>query len=225
MRERCVRLTPARTLIVQRAPTLVSKRRTMGLPGRFDMFRRWMMAMVVVSGVALAGAGSLVQARQSDPAQQAFEAARRIEVVDRDLRGAIAKYRDVVTRYASNRPVAASALVRLAGCYQQLGQPEAMPTYQGVVRDFADQPTAVAAAKAAIDATRPAAPAQTTLVRRVVYEDHEWNAVAVSPDGRYAVGRAAGTRPLMLRTLPTKDGRLLFPETETSAISGSPVFS
>ncbi len=36
-------------------------------------------------------AGTVVLARQSDPAQIAFEAARKTEVVDRDLRGAIAK--------------------------------------------------------------------------------------------------------------------------------------
>ena len=189
------------------------------------MLRRWMVMVVLLAGVAMAGAGSFVQARQADPAEQAFEAARKVEVIDRDLRGAIAKYRDVVTRYASNRAIAANALVRLAACYQQLSQPEAMPTYQRVVRDFADQPTAVAAAKAAITAARPAAAAQTSLVRRVVYEDNEWNAVAVSPDGRYAVGRAAGTRPLMLRTLPAKDDRVLFREMDGSAIGGPPVFS
>jgi Tol biopolymer transport system component len=189
------------------------------------MLRRLTATVVLFSGLAMMGAGSFMEARQADPAQLAFEDARRIEVIDRDLRGAIMKYRDVVTRYASNRAVAAIALVRLAACYQQLGQPEATATLQRVVRDFADQPTAVAAARAAMSAARPAVAAQTTVARRVVYEDSEWNPVAVSPDGRFAVGRAAGVRPLMLRTLPARDDRPLFPQSETSGIAGAPVFS
>jgi len=187
------------------------------------MLRRWVMTMVLFSGVMMAG--GFLDARQADDAQRAFEAARRMEVVDRDLRGAMEKYRDVVSRYSSNRPVVANTLVRLATIYQELGQPEATATFQRVVRDFADQPTAVAAAKAGLSTARPTVTAQTGVVRRVIYEDAEWLANAVSPDGRYATGRPAGTRPLTLRTLPAKDDRLLFPQTETSVIAGPPVFS
>jgi Tol biopolymer transport system component len=184
------------------------------------------MTLMLVSGVAMVGAGSFMEARQADAAEQAFEAARRLEVVDRDLRGALANYRDIVSRYPSNRAVVANTLVRMAAVYQQLGQPEAMPTLQRVVRDFADQPAAVAAAKAAIDAARPSAAAQTTLVRRLVYEESGgWMGLVVSPDGRLVLGRSGPRkRDLILRTLPVKDDRVLFPATGTTT-SWNPVFS
>ena len=113
-----------------------------GSPGRsFDMQLRlgslitpfmMMSLMVVVAAVGM------VFARQSDPAEMAFEAARKTEIIERDIRGAIVKYREVVSRYSSNRAVAANALARLAACYEQLGQPEALVAYQRIVREFGD---------------------------------------------------------------------------------------
>jgi Tol biopolymer transport system component len=103
---------------------------------------------VVIAAVIAAGAGGTrARARQAEPAELAFEAARKTEVVDRDLRGAAAKYQEVAARYSSNHAVAASALVRLAGIYEQLGQPDARVTYQRIVREFGDVPAAAAIAR------------------------------------------------------------------------------
>jgi hypothetical protein len=79
--------------------------------------------MATAVAVIVTGAGVL--ARQSDPARRAFEAARKTEVVDRDLSGAITGYRNVILQYPSNRGVAADALLRLALVYDELGRPEA----------------------------------------------------------------------------------------------------
>ena len=65
------------------------------------------LPFVMATAVAAILTGAGVLARQSDPARRAFEAARKTEVIDRDLPGAITGYRNVVLQYPSNRGVAA----------------------------------------------------------------------------------------------------------------------
>jgi Tol biopolymer transport system component len=137
--------------------------------------------------VAAAAGGTVARARQADSAEAAFEAARRTEVVDHDLRGAMAKYRDIASRFSSNRTVAANALARLAACYEQLGQPEAQATYQRIVREFGDVPAVTAVARTKVAALRPARPQREGLAPRRLLSVQEALAYSVSPDGLRAV--------------------------------------
>ena len=60
-------------------------------------------------------------------------------VVDGDLNGAIKQYGAIVSKYKADRGVAATALVRMAECYQKLGDTEAEKIYERLLRDFSDQ--------------------------------------------------------------------------------------
>ena len=75
-------------------------------------------------------------ARQASPAQLELQTARKLEVVDRDLKSAIVRYREVVAKYPNDRAVVPEALLGLAGCLEQLGQPEARGTYERLVKEY-----------------------------------------------------------------------------------------
>src|SRR6266542_2050124 len=98
--------------------------------------------------LTLAAAVALLAADKPDPAQVMFEAAKKKEVVDGDLKGAIAQYKAIAENHAANRAVAANALMRMAECYQKLGDSEARKIYERLVRDFGDQKEAVTLARA-----------------------------------------------------------------------------
>ena len=133
--------------------------------------------------------GLLLALTVGAPAQQhpevALRAAMELETVKGDLRAAIEEYKQIAR--GSDRALAAKALIRMAGCYQKLGNTESRTIYEQVVRDYADQNDAVTVARARLAAlTEPVTPAAGTemVVRRVwaTYLDIEGN---VSPNGRY----------------------------------------
>ena len=98
-----------------------------------------------VLGVALMGVLSAQSTVQSD---RQFQAALQKEMVDGDLKGAIAAYGAIASRQGVGRDLAAQALLRMAGCHQKLGDAEAQGIYQRIVRDFPEQADAVALALA-----------------------------------------------------------------------------
>src|SRR5262245_29184054 len=106
---------------------------TVGPYAQLVMNKR-LILLAVVFGLAV----SHLVARQAGPARLALEAARRVEVVDRDLNGAIVRYREVVSNFPSDRGVVAEALLGLGGCLEQLGQPEARTTYERLIKDYPD---------------------------------------------------------------------------------------
>ena len=75
-------------------------------------------------------------------------AALHQEEVQGDLKGAVAAYQKVVAAPGVSRKTAAEALVRMAGCYQKLGDKEARRIYERVVKDYGDQREAVTVARA-----------------------------------------------------------------------------
>src|SRR5512144_1058039 len=79
-------------------------------------------------------------------AEVALRAAMETETVKGDLKGAIEQYKKIAQ--SGNRAVAAQALLRMAECYQKLGDAESRKVYERIVREFEDQPSAVATAKA-----------------------------------------------------------------------------
>jgi Tol biopolymer transport system component len=85
--------------------------------------------------------GSTVSFAQD--AERLLKAAMNTELVDGDLKAAIEQYRVVAER--ADRAVAARALVRMAECYQKLGDSEARKIYERLAREFSDQPEAAIA--------------------------------------------------------------------------------
>jgi Tol biopolymer transport system component len=103
--------------------------------------------------LALAAALGVSLAAQADP-RVLFEAARKSEVVDGNLQAAIQQYQKVVE--TADRHLVAQALIRMAGCYRLLGDAQAKALYERVVREYTDQPSAVAIARANLTNVAPA---------------------------------------------------------------------
>ncbi len=86
---------------------------------------------VVALTACVVTARGFVQAQSSREAEAALKAAQHQEEVLGDLAGAIEAYKKLAE--SGDRAVAAQALLRLAGCYQKLGNDEAAKIYQRVV--------------------------------------------------------------------------------------------
>lgn len=97
----------------------------------------------------LAGPWMLGQGRKANNADVQLQAAIHTEMVDGNLKLAIEQYKKVAL--GSNRAVAAQALIRMAQCYQQLGDSESRRIYERVVKEFADQKEAVTTARARLN--------------------------------------------------------------------------
>ena len=108
------------------------------------MIRKLSFVLVATALLAVVN----LDAQKPDPAAVMLEAARQKEIVEGDLNAAIKQYLAIASTYGkANRPAAAQALLRLAECYQKLGNNEASNTYERIIRDFSDQADAVAAAR------------------------------------------------------------------------------
>ena len=99
--------------------------------------------VVMLAFVVLGSVGLLAQTART--VDVAFKAARHIEEVEGDLHGAIDAYATLAQ--GSDRAIAAQALVRMAACYEKLGEPDARDVYQRVLRDYADQADPAAEAR------------------------------------------------------------------------------
>ena len=128
---------------------------------------------MMASGVAL-GAGQ-------SGAEIALRAAMELETVRGDVTGAIQEYTRIADVHKGHRLVAVQALLRLANCYQKLGDDRAHAVYERIVKEFADQREAVARARAGL---RPAMAARG-VVHRFVKTGRNIGPFAPSPDGRY----------------------------------------
>ena len=102
-----------------------------------DRKLRILIASLVFAVVALA----------ADVGAELFQKAVTQERAAGNLDEAIKLYQRVAGEFASNRPLAAKALVQEARCYEKLGQDKAVKLYQQVARDFGDQPEQAAAAR------------------------------------------------------------------------------
>ena len=142
---------------------------------------RTALALILVVGLAVSV--GLAQKPAPASADVQLKAAVTKEVVDGDLKAAIEMYRALTK--GPDRVVAAKALVRMGQCYEKLGNAESRKAYEEVLRAFADQPEAVAEARArlaALAAGRPAGDAALSI--RQVWADAE-DSGRVSFDGRY----------------------------------------
>ena len=141
----------------------------------------------------------------------ALRAAMELETVRGDLRAAIEEYQKIAQR--SDRGLAAKALIRMAGCYQKLGDAESRNIYEQVVREYADQNEAVTVARARLAALpQPASvTAASGLTIRKVWEgpDDRGGNLALSPDGRSIASADRESGDLRLRDLVSGESRVV----------------
>jgi len=105
-------------------------------------------ALLVIVLLAAAGSWRLATSAQGvTEAERQLQKAILLETVDGNLQAAIDQYKKIVAQDGSNRATTAKALLRLAGCYEKLGQTEAEKTYRQLISDYADQATEVALAR------------------------------------------------------------------------------
>ena len=128
---------------------------------------------------------------QAPSGHAVFEQALAKERVEGNLSEAIRLYERVATEFASDRALAAQALVQVGRCYEKLGREEAVRTYERLVRDFADQEDAVEAARvrlAVLKRPGSGAAAATTqpIVRTLPRVDDNNYVLSLSPDGTKA---------------------------------------
>jgi Tol biopolymer transport system component len=121
-----------------------------------------------------------------------FEQALAKERVEGNLPEAIKLYERVVAEFASDRALAAQALVQVGLCYEKLGRDEAIRAYERLVRDFADQREAVDQARARLAVLKrtplpPASVAMTVQPLRLPEVDSGTGLLTVSPDAAKAI--------------------------------------
>lgn len=140
-----------------------------------------------------------------------------------DLHAAIEDYKKIVARAGADRAIAAQALVRMADCYQKLGDAEARKIYERIVREFPDRKEEVALASASLGGTAvPSAKGD-----RAVWTGSKVDFFGrVSPDGRFISYVDWNDGRLMLRDVVNNVDRALTPaypnysqQVEWSAIS------
>jgi len=146
-------------------------------------------------------------AQQTRQAEIDLQAAIRVESVNGDLKAAIKQYETLIARYSKDRALVASALVRMAGCYQKLGDSESRRIYERVVGEFGDQAEAVAIARARLSG---AGRDGTGQVSRQVWEGADVDSYGgVSADGRLITYTDWSTGNLALHDLATGQNRPL----------------
>ena len=150
-----------------------------------------------------------------------LQRATQKEIVSGDLKAAIEEYKKIVARAGTNRPVAAQALVRMAECYQRLGDAEARKIYERVVREFPDRKEEVALARARLGGG--AATQNAGVVTRQVWTGPKVDAYGtVSPDGRFLSFTDWDTGDLALHDFVTGQDRRL---TNKGTWQDSPAFA
>jgi len=145
-------------------------------------------------------------------AERLLQKAILLEDVDGDLQAAIGQYKKIAADNGKNRPVAAKALLRLAGCYEKLGREEAQKTYQQLIREFPDQLDAVRVAKEKLTLLEKG---NANMSLRLVWEGPEVELMgAPSPDGRYICYTDWDTGDLAIHDLKTGEKRRLSGQTK-----------
>lgn len=142
------------------------------------------IGMLMVAG-ALVAPRALAQSGKK--AEVLLAAARHKQLVDGDLEGAIRDYKKILADYATDRPIAAKALLEMGKCYEKLGQDEARKAYERVLRDYPEQQESVAEARTRLAALKPAAKPgdRGVVIRRVCANLAAYYFGGPSSDGRY----------------------------------------
>lgn len=153
-------------------------------------------ALVVIA--ALVSLETTTMARQAARPDVALQAAIRTETIDGDLRAAIRQY-EAVAR-GGDRGAAAQALLRMADCYQKLGDVQARSTYERLVRDFPDQAQAVTTARLRLSAFGASSDA---VVARQLWTTRAYSQVTIATDGRSAAVAETNSPDFSIRNFVT----------------------
>jgi len=179
--------------------------------------------LVLLVAILVLAAGPAAQ--KTDSAQALLRAATDKAIVDGDLSGAIKQFQTIVEKFKTDRAVVATALVRMAECYQKLGDAQARKIYERVVREYADQrdPVAQARSRLAVLQDQRTPPVPSGIVTRQVWTGPQVDVLgSVSPDGRFVSFVDWQTGDLAVRDLTTGDNRRL---TNKGGFDQSPEFA
>jgi Tol biopolymer transport system component len=125
------------------------------------------MKLTILIACLMFGTAALAAA---DAGAELFQKAVTEERAAGNLEEAIKLYQRVAKEFASDRALAAKALVQEARCYEKLGQDKAVKLYEQVARDFSDQREPATQARARLAALRQdshAAAPSTMTQRRI----------------------------------------------------------
>jgi len=166
---------------------------------------RWRMVCgsFLTAGLVLA---AFAGAQKEDP-QLLLEKATKLDLVDGDLKGAIAIDERILGLSGVPRTVAARALLHLGQCHEKLGHAEARKAYERLVREFADQSEEVGRARARLAALGQ--PDTAMKVRQVWAGPFDDFLSATTRDGRYLTIQDADSQDLAVRDLVTGQKRRL----------------
>jgi Tol biopolymer transport system component len=156
----------------------------------------------------LAVGQGLAQTNRSADVQ--LKAAEHKQQVEGDLKGAIDDYKKLAE--GKDRAVAAKALIRLAECYEKLGQADARKAYERVVREFSDQIESVTVARGRLSVPPLTNGSEAKQAARQVWklrQDQDASESLPSPDGRWMAYTDWSTGDLGLHDLMTGTDRRL----------------
>ena len=170
---------------------------------------QWRSFLIVLAGAAVL-AFAAPQQKQKQAELLLIEAINK-ELVEGDLQKAIELYKQVISKFSSERPVVARALLRLGEGYEKLGKPEARKAYETVLREYAEQAEQASTARTRLAALRasPADADASSLTTRRVWKDSPDFSGQVSPDGSYLSFVDWSTGDLAVRDLATGENRRL----------------
>ncbi len=165
----------------------------------------------------------VLAAAAAETPQELYQKALVKERSEGKLDEAIQLYRRAADSAGKDRALAAKALLQLGDCYEKLGSTEARRQYDRVIRDYADQKDAVAAARARIGGT--GTQETGTVLRKVWGGDNADLRGRPSPDGRFLpfVDWTSGGS-LAVRDLSAAENRVLAPG-NGSTFAGAAIFS
>jgi len=156
-----------------------------------------------------------IAALAADTGAELFQKAVTEEQAAGNLEEAIKLYQRVAKEFASDRPLAAKALIREARCYEKLGQDKAVKLYEQVARDYGDQRELAATASARLAVLKrgehPAPAVPSTMTQRKIelpYPIFSGYPVAQT-DGQRVIYKDDATGALMISDLAGKDKRVI----------------
>jgi Tol biopolymer transport system component len=142
--------------------------------------------MQLILLMALAVTGLLLG--QTTESQKLFGAATHQAEVEGNLPAAIATFQKALVNVGSDRALAARILVQLGRCYEQAGNADARSMYERVVREFGDQPGAVADARSALKRLGSDAKEARQAIHKLFEADYYYpfmDSSSASADGTY----------------------------------------
>ena len=165
------------------------------------------MHVVLLAGiVALTTQG--LRAQDARRADVQLKAAQHKAEVEGDCKGAIAIYQTVVDKYAAtDKGAASTALLRMAECYQLLGDAQAKRIYERIVRDFSSERDAVAIARTRLGGTTGTARSSGMAARQIRTDPKVDVVEAVTRDGHALVFPDWQTGNLVLHDITTGTDR------------------